>query len=239
MLITMIVVNCIHSHTKISLTTFRARRNLDLRPGTEIERQSQADWSRANHPSRLDMGSPSYRDRFFASTSSESLYRRYRGVPRPATSPRRGKRRRRAASSTYCHLSYSWSDKWRWCGPVSPSPSRLLSSWRAYLKKRTNGEEIFWEKMFLDYLSRNEEIPFPKKLAIGVINMTGCVSPGGIRSVPSSACLWSAVDILLAWTATRFPPTPLITGWNTVKFSKRDTMNSNMRPPQLCRKFLC
>lgn len=69
------------------------------------------------------------------------------------------------------------------------------------------------------------------------MKMTGCVWPGGIKSVPSSACLWSAVDILLAWTATRFPPTPLITGWNTVRFSKRDTINSNMRPPQLWKIF--
>lgn len=76
-------------------------------------------------------------------------------------------------------------------------------------------------------------LPLPKKLAIGVMKITGCVWPGGIRSVPSSACLWRAVDILLACTATKFPPTPLITGWKTVRFSNRDTMNSSIRPPQL------
>lgn len=37
-----IAVSRVHSRTKIDLTTVRARRNLDLRPGTEIGRQLPA-----------------------------------------------------------------------------------------------------------------------------------------------------------------------------------------------------
>jgi len=51
-------------------------------------------------------------------------------------------------------------------------------------RKRRERKEIYRTSY-----RKNKEIPFPKKLAIGVIKITGCVSPGGIRSVPSSACL--------------------------------------------------
>lgn len=40
--IVMIAISFACGYTKINLTTVRARRNLDLRPGTEIERQSPA-----------------------------------------------------------------------------------------------------------------------------------------------------------------------------------------------------
>ena len=44
---------------------------------------------------------------------------------------------------------------------------------------------------------------------------------------------WRYVEILLAWTATKFPPTPLKRGWNTAIPLNFVTALSRMSPPKL------
>ena len=54
---------------------------------------------------------------------------------------------------------------------------------------------------------------------------------GGKTPNELSAC--RNVDIRLAWTATRFPPTPFITGWKTAMPLNLLTALSRMTPPPL------
>merc|ERR1719209_2870065 len=54
-----------------------------------------------------------------------------------------------------------------------------------------------------------------------------------LGSVPSLEVLWSSVDTLEAWMPTRFPATPLITGWKTAMSGNLMMTLLRILPPML------
>lgn len=121
---------------------------------------------------------------------------------------------------------YNRPDKWTEFVRESTSKSRFEQFWHMELENHSRNR-----KSLIFYSNVNawwHRLPPLTSARHGDSHMDVC---GG--TMPIIELWWSIVDILLACTDTKFPPIPLMIGWNTTKPLNTPTAASRTNPPIL------